>query len=778
LIRNTTLARCIPLCALIAAGSVAGYSQQSAKAANSATVSVNVAAGLATISNAAYGVNTAVWDGNMLDSTVPGLLSQAGVTAMRFPGGSTSDTYHWQTNSITAGQGGYANPNNTFDAFMGVAQKAGAQPVITVNYGSNAAGNGGGDPTEAANWVRYANITKKYGVGYWEIGNEVYGNNTYSGWNWETDLHGSKGPATYAGNVVAYSTAMKAVDPSIQVGAVMLAPGSWPDGVAPDWDSTVLSTACSSIDFAIIHWYAQGPGSETDAGLLTSTSQIPNMVAGMRSKINQYCGSRASQIKILVTETNSVSSNPGKQSTSLVNALFLADDSSSWLEHGITSVDWWDLHNGINTGANNSSSLYGAYNYGDYGILSDGTSSGGVSEPAADTPFPSYYGLRMLNYLGKAGDQFVSATSTQSLIAVHAVKQANGNLALLIVNRDPANSYNVGVSVSGYSPNGTASVYSFGKGSTAITSTSAGGYGSSFTQSVAPYSLTTVVLQQGTPPTATATAVVPTATRTATPAAPTATATQAALTATPAIPTATHAAPTATPVVPTATATPGGTPAFSQVTTVSPATVSANATTTVHTVVTNTGGALSNGIVDLEVYNSSGSKVGQQYFSGQNLAHGASATYTYAWTAPATSGAYTVEIGVFGANWAPNYYWNGNAGTIIVIAAGPPVVSDSTTASPSAPVHGTSDTVHAVITVSSGALANGIVDMEVYNAAGVMVNQQYFSGQNISAGQSASFNATWIPPAAGQYTVRIGVFGPNWAPDYSWDGSAALIQVS
>jgi hypothetical protein len=753
LIRTSTQARWIALGALIATASITGYRRQGALAANSATVSVNAAAGLTTISNAAYGVNTAVWDGNMLDSTVPGLLSQAGVTALRFPGGSTSDTYHWQTNSITPGQGGYANPNNTFDAFMGVAQKAGAHPVITVNYGSNAAGNGGGDPNEAANWVRYANITKKYGIAYWEIGNEVYGNNTYPGWNWETDLHSSKGPATYASNVVAYSNAMKAIDPSIQIGAVMLAPGSWPDGVAPDWNSTVLSTACSSIDFAIIHWYAQGPGSETDAGLLNSPSQIPNMVTGMRAKINQYCGSRAGQIKILVTETNSVSSNPGKQTTSLVNALFLADDYAAWLEHGVTSVDWWDLHNAINTGANNSSSLYGAYNYGDYGILSDGTSSGGVSEPAAETPFPSYYGLRMLTYLGKAGDQFVSATSNQSLIGVHAVKQANGDLALLLVNRDPANAYNVQVSLSGYNANGTATVYNFGKGSTAITSASSSGYGSNFTQSVAPYSLTTVVLHQGTTPTATATPKGPTAT-------------------------ATRPAASATPAVPTATATPGGAPTFSQVTTVSPSSISTSATTSIRTVLTNNGGTLSNGIVDLEVYNSSGAKVGQQYFSGQNLAHGASTPYTYAWTAPANSGASTVEIGVFGANWAPNYYWNSNAATITVTSTAAPVISDSAAATPSSPAHGTSDAIHTVITVTSGTLSNGIVDVEVYNAAGARVSQQYFSGQNISAGHSASYDSSWTPLAAGTYTVRIGVFGPNWAPDYSWDANAALIQVS
>jgi len=53
---------------------------------------------------------------------------------------------------------------------------AGAQAIITVNYGSNQAGTGGGNPAEAADWVRYANLDKGWNIHYWEIGNEIGGN--------------------------------------------------------------------------------------------------------------------------------------------------------------------------------------------------------------------------------------------------------------------------------------------------------------------------------------------------------------------------------------------------------------------------------------------------------------------------------------------------------------------------------------------------------------------------------------------------------------------------
>ncbi|MDX2682608.1 hypothetical protein PV333_41195 [Streptomyces sp. NY05-11A] len=81
---------------------------------------------------------------------------------------------------------------------MGTVRAAGAQPVITVNYGS-------GTPDEAAAWVRYANITKGYGIKYWEVGNEVPGNREYSnGSGWELDKHSSHSATTYATNLLQF----------------------------------------------------------------------------------------------------------------------------------------------------------------------------------------------------------------------------------------------------------------------------------------------------------------------------------------------------------------------------------------------------------------------------------------------------------------------------------------------------------------------------------------------------------------------------------------------
>ena len=255
------------LLCLLALLSGTGPVYASANAA-SAQVTLNLHQTLSTVSPIAVGVNDAAWDGNLADAKVPGLLRAAGVRVMRFPGGSYADEYHWQTNTLDNGSNAGAE---TFDDFMQVVQKVGATPIITINYGT-------GTPAEAAAWVQYANITKHYHIRYWEIGNELYGDGTYSdgpGTGWEANKH-PLGPQAYADNALQFIKAMKAVDPTIKVGLVVTAPGNWPDGITNStyspqpWNTTVLSTACSAADFVAVHWYPQGPGGETDAGLLAA----------------------------------------------------------------------------------------------------------------------------------------------------------------------------------------------------------------------------------------------------------------------------------------------------------------------------------------------------------------------------------------------------------------------------------------------------------------------------------------------------------------------------
>lgn len=462
---------------LLAAGALTGVGQPSASAAaDPVTVTVNTRAGLARVADTALGVNHAIWDTNLGTNQTSDLLKAAGVQMVRYPGGSYADIYHWADHTAP---GGYVAPNTDFDTFMAGARRIGAQPMIIANYGT-------GTPQEAADWVRYANVTKGYGAKYWTVGNENYGNGLY-GSAWEADNHPDKSATYYANLVVDYADAMKAVDPTIKVGAVLTMPGNWPDGIIAGgdpgpWNQAVLSIAGPKIDFVDVHWYPGG----TAAQSLERTNHLDDAMYLLRQQITRYAGANASRIGISFTELNV---DQGR--TTQPGALFLADVYSSLLERGVFTAQWWNVHNGIGT----PSEVAGHTDYNDFGMLSSGTctADGSVCEPPLNTPFAPYHGLSMMDKFVNAGDQFVRAGTDQPLVTAHAVRRSNGDLAVLLVNKDPENEYPVTIDYAGYAPSSAApTVHTFTNGATAIAS---GQSGSATSRTLPPYSLTTLVLR-------------------------------------------------------------------------------------------------------------------------------------------------------------------------------------------------------------------------------------------------------------------------------------------
>lgn len=439
-------------------------------------VTVNTRAGLATMPATGLGINHAVWDSNLGTTQTTDLLGAAGVKMMRYPGGSYGDIYHWETHTAP---GGYVAPDTDFDTFMSGVERAGAQAMVIANYGT-------GSPEEAAGWVRQANVVKGYGVTYWEIGNELYGNGHY-GAEWEADNHADKSPTGYATEVVNFSRAMKAVDPTIKIGAVLTTPANWPDGVVAGgdpatWNQTVLSIAGPDVDFVILHWY---PGGATAPETFAKPQQVKDMLYLVRKQIAQYAGTNAGRLGIALTEMNtSVGRNtqPG--------ALFAAESYASLLEQGVFTVQWWNTHNGIGT----VSDVAGHTDYDDFGLLSSGVcNADNVCEPELNTPFAPYYALRMLNLYARPGDQFIRAGSDRATVTAHAARRPNGDLAVLLVNQDPDNAHTVAVDYAGFTPATAApTVHTFVNGGTAVTTTQTG---TATSQTLPPYSLTTLVLR-------------------------------------------------------------------------------------------------------------------------------------------------------------------------------------------------------------------------------------------------------------------------------------------
>jgi alpha-N-arabinofuranosidase len=543
-------------------------------------VTVNAGQTVRTIDPRHFAVNAAVWDADFDTANTINLLSAMGAQAMRFPGGSLSDDYHWATNTTDSNSWTWAT---SFDMFAQVAKSVGTQVFITADYGS-------GTPAEAAAWVNESNVTKHYGFKYWEIGNECYG-------SWETDtntrLHD---PYTYAQRFEQYYTQMKAVDPTIKIGAVAVTgedsfanytdhpvvnpvTGQTHNGWTPVMLATMKSLGVTP-DFLIYHRYPQAPGAESDSGLLNSNGTWATDAADLRAQLNDYLGSAAAGVEIDCTENNSVYSNPGKQSTSLVNGLFLADSICAAMNTEFNSVVWWDTRNGQETGNNNSSSLYGWRQYGDYGIV-DSVDPAGPADA-----YPTYYVEKLLQHLARGGDKLVNSVSDYPLLSVCAAERTNGSLTMLVVNKSASNALSANITISGATPGSSGTLYSYGipqdnaaktgVGSADVASSPISGLSSNFTYSFPAYSANVVAFGAigSSPPTPTATST-PTATPTPT---PTASATTTATS------TSTRTA------TPTATSTRTATPTATVTATVT-ATATASATATITATPTATGTA-------------------------------------------------------------------------------------------------------------------------------------------------------------------------------------------
>ena len=317
------------------------------------------------------------------------------------------------------------------------------------------------------------------GIKYWEIGNECYGSweTDYHGTAWDSFYHGAQwDPVTYATVAKDYIAKMKKVDPLIRIGVVAEVGEDALDSRSPvhnvtnprtgithhGWTPVLLATLKSlgvTPDFLIDHRYEQAPGAESDATLLQTARTWPNDAADLRQQLTDYLGAAGAGVELVVTENNSVYSNPGKQTTSLVNGLFLSDSVGNVLQTEFNALVWWDLRNGQDNTNNNSATLYGWRLYGDYGVLSTPSSFG--SSTYYD-PYPTYYVMKLLSHFARGGDTVVHATSSSPLLPVFATRHADGSLGLLVINESPTSTLTANIALTGFTPQPTAATYSYG----------------------------------------------------------------------------------------------------------------------------------------------------------------------------------------------------------------------------------------------------------------------------------------------------------------------------
>lgn len=215
-------------------------------------------------------------------------LSEMGVRWLRYPGGEKSDWHLWSTppfskpNPVATSyyETQLADPLD-FDEFIALAKTCGAEPVVVVGYDTERTGFTKADYLRnAVEWVRYANITRGYGVRYWEIGNE----------NWDVF-----DPRTAARDVAEISRAMKSVDPSIKTGA---------SGNGPQWWDAYLAEA-PDLDFFTVSNYTGTPGGYPAYARSDSVNLLRSASSALRALDELEPGSARAGKSVIVAEFNS-----------------------------------------------------------------------------------------------------------------------------------------------------------------------------------------------------------------------------------------------------------------------------------------------------------------------------------------------------------------------------------------------------------------------------------------------------------------------------------------
>ena len=422
------------------------------------TVAVDQASAGPAITDQLLGMNMAAWYDPTTSAVVPA-FQLAGIQAVRWPGGSWSDDYHWATNTMC---GNTPNSNATFANFVNDLVLPGNFDVaLTANYGTNSTCNGPGQPSEAAAWITQAKAINAH-VSHMTVGNEEYG-------SWEDDLHTAKNDATtYAAAVGTASTSggyyaqIKAADSSVLVG-VDVNPGN-----SPAWDPTVL--AKSQYDFVEYHYYPQAPGSESDTYLVQQAAQ------GLTTEINTIKAELATAGKpntpIYVGEMGSVYTTPGKQSWSITQGLFAGQVLGEMMNDGISRATWWIGFGNCDEGANGSaagnmsSSLYGWQTFGAYNVFSDGPTDGpcGVGSGPIGTMSPTARAFQLFSKVAVNGESVLTAnvngdtTNVRAYAATHS-----GGTVLVLFNVSQSVSEAVTVSLSAQNTSSDVSVETYSK---------------------------------------------------------------------------------------------------------------------------------------------------------------------------------------------------------------------------------------------------------------------------------------------------------------------------
>lgn len=265
---------------------------------------------------AIFGVNQLIYaDGHgimndacdALNPDVLGLIKDAKIGSQRYPGG-CGGTHHFNWKK-TIGPISERSCKFGLMEFLKNCEETRSVPILSLSAFR-------GTPQEAAELVQFLNLPETssnpwaqkraklghpepFSVKFFEYGNESYHGNCQEKGSPEIS------PQKYAADYLAFRTAMKAVDPDVELGLTIYNPTGLSDPYAY-WNDTLFSIVRNRFDFINAHLYIPEPGSKAfDAGENLMFAQVDSRFhASLEFIVRMAANYQVHNVKIALTEFN------------------------------------------------------------------------------------------------------------------------------------------------------------------------------------------------------------------------------------------------------------------------------------------------------------------------------------------------------------------------------------------------------------------------------------------------------------------------------------------
>lgn len=337
------------------------------------------------------------------------------------------------------------------DDWIKAIKAVGAEPMLIVPMNA----------VDAANLVRYFNITQKQDIRRWIVGNEP-------------DNH-SISATSYIAQFDQIYAAMKAVDPTIKIG------GPANSHFNSSFIEAFIKAEANKVDFIDYHSYGQGGSNNlSEEKLLSQTQKYEDNFNQIRTWIQKYAPTRANQIGMQIGEWNLDWDNDPKEYTNFTT-VWAASALGHQLRGGGISLAFATKNGGLGLLYEEDDFAHGA---------------------KRDDPMPIYHALSMFTGAGlfpRFGTTLVSAVTDVPNLEIFA---SNNPRTIVVVNKDPRLARKPTVNFMGLT-GGTVQVWRKEQSASALDGPVNLGtftfYNNKFDYTFPPYSVTTFVVSTNLP---------------------------------------------------------------------------------------------------------------------------------------------------------------------------------------------------------------------------------------------------------------------------------------